>query len=232
MRGDFPSAGDLQFISSELVEDAINRTPGNENSAPLIIGVDVARFGDDQTVIYPRIGRDAQSWEVKKFRGLDTVQVAGRVIEVIKEFEVRGRECNALFIDGGGVGGGVIDQLRALGYDPREVHSSSSPTNRAYANKRAEMWGNMREAMANGLAIVNDRELKEDLTGIEYGFNLQNAILLEKKSDMKKRGAASPDMADALALTYAQPVAPRMMPAGGAMIGQIKSEYNPFEEIA
>ena len=232
VRGDFPSAGDLQFISSELVENAINQMPGNESSAPLIIGVDVARFGDDQTVIYPRIGRDAQSWEIKKFRGLDTVQVAGRVIEMMKEFEIRGRETNALFVDGGGVGGGVIDQLRALGYDPREVHSASSPTNRAYANKRAEMWGNMREAMANGLAIVNDRELKEDLTGIEYGFNLQNAILLEKKSDMKKRGAASPDMADALALTYAQPVAPRMMPAGGAMIGQIKSEYNPFEEIA
>jgi len=152
------------------------------------------------------------------------------VIEVIKEFEIRGRECNALFVDGGGIGGGVVDQLRALGYDPREVQSASSPTDRSYANKRAEMWGNMREALANGLSIVDDRELKEDLTGLEYGFTLQNAILLEKKSDLKKRGAASPDMADALALTYAQPVAPRQMPQGMTMQGRINHDYNPFEE--
>ena len=124
----------------------------------------------------------------------------------------------------------MVDQLRALGYDPREVQSASSPTDRSYANKRAEMWGNMREALANNLAIVDDRELKEDLTGLEYGFNLNNAILLEKKSDMKKRGAASPDMADALALTFAQPVAPRHMPAGMTAHGRINSEYNPFEE--
>ena len=230
VRGDFPSAGDLQFISSDIVEQAIERQPNADSHAPLIIGVDVARFGDDQTVIYPRVGRDAQSWEVRKYRGLDTVQVAGRVIEVIKEFEVRGRECNALFVDGGGIGGGVVDQLRALGYDPREVQSASSPTDRSYANKRAEMWGNMREALANNLAIVDDRELKEDLTGLEYGFNLNNANLLEKKSEMKKRGAASPDMADALALTFAQPVAPRHMPAGMTAHGRINSEYNPFEE--
>ena len=205
----------MQFISSDIVEQAIGRQPSDDSNAPLIIGVDVARFGDDQTVIYPSVlAVMHKAWEVRKYRGLDTVQVAGRVIEVIKEFEVRGRECNALFVDGGGIGGGVVDQLRALGYDPREVQSASSPTDRSYANKRAEMWGNMREALANNLAIVDDRELKEDLTGLEYGFNLNNAILLEKKSDMKKRGAASPDMGDALALTFAQPVAPRHMPAG------------------
>ena len=114
MLWELPSAGVLQLIGSDMVEKAIERQPSDDSNAPLIIGVDVARFGDDQTVIYPRVGRDAQSWEVRKYRGLDTVQVDGRVIEVVKEFEGRGSECNALVVAGGGIGGGGVDQLRAL----------------------------------------------------------------------------------------------------------------------
>ena len=78
-----------------------------------------------------------------------------------------------------------------------------------YANKRAEMWGAMRAWLAGGM-IPDDRELLADLTGVEYGYALRegrDAIILEKKEDMKRRGLASPDLADALALTFAYPVA-------------------------
>src|SRR5262249_26020418 len=139
VKGQFPSAGSLQFIPAAYVDNAMRREA--VGTGPLVIGVDVARFGDDESVVYARIGDDARSFPPWRFHGLDTVQLVGKVIEVIRSFRSLGLACAALFVDGGGVGGGVVDQLRALGYDPIEVQMGSSPTDTdTYRFKGDECW--------------------------------------------------------------------------------------------
>lgn len=220
VRGRFPSAGSLQFIPTADVEEAMSRPLFLDRSAPLIIGVDVARFGDDESVIYPRLGKDARSWAPLpgkgRYRGLDTVQLVGKVIETVRNFRQLGKQVSALFVDGGGVGGGVVDQLRNLGYNPIEVQFGGGATDKmTYRYKSDEMWGNLRDDLKSGLILPDERHetggvLKEQLTQREYGYTKQgNKVHLEAKEDMKKRlggDFASPDVADALACTYAQEV--------------------------
>lgn len=210
VRGLFPSAGDLQFIGSRAVEAAMTReeTGVSDWSAPVILGVDVARFGDDKTVIFPRIGRDARSFLPKIFSRLSTMETVHRVIEQVDMFASLGRPVSAIIVDGVGVGGGVVDRLRELGHTVMEVNGGGKARNdAAYANVNAESWATMKAAICEGgLRLPQMRELADDLTGREYGFTDRHQLRLEKKDDMKKRGLASPDLADALALTYAVPV--------------------------
>ena len=205
VRGIFPSAGSLQFINSDLVESATLRDRIIDPHAPLLIGVDVARFGDDDTVIYPRVGYDGRSWPYRKYSGLDTVQVAGKVILMISEFASLGKQVTGLFVDGGGLGAGVVDQLRHLGYNPIEVQFGNSAIDGiTYRYRGDEMWGRMREGM-DKLCIPKDIDLQAQLTQREYGYTLSgNKIHMETKKEMKKRGLQSPDIADALALTFAE----------------------------
>ena len=108
-------------------------------------------------------------------------------------------------VDGGGVGGGVIDRLRSLGFMVNEVQFGSRALDpRKYANRRAEIWGALRDWLAGG-ALPRDEDLASDLTSVEYGFTSSDAILLESKAAMKARGLASPDCADALAVSLALP---------------------------
>jgi len=216
VRGEFPRAGSMQFISRELVDMA--QDPSRDVDVtlmdPFVIGVDVARFGDDRSVICFRRGRDARTIPWLAFRGMDTMQLAAKIAELAGELKP-----DAIFVDGGGVGGGVVDRLRFLRQPIVEVSFGGKADRSSvgqdgaivYANKRAEMWGTMREWLASGVLPVNDGEVAADLTGVEYGYTMLNgldAIILEKKEDMKKRGLSSPDMGDALALTFAYPVAP------------------------
>lgn len=204
VRGIFPRAGSNQFIASDVVEAAQDRVAEVDKYAPLVLGVDIARFGDDQSVIRFRAGRDAQTFQPVKWRDRDTVFSARKVAEAITTYKPQ-----AVFIDGGGVGGGVVDSLRAWGYRVIEVNFGEAASDpKQYANKRAEMYGDLREWLKTG-SIDGDKELRDDLIGPEYGFDKNGAIQLEKKEDMKKRGLASPDNGDALALTFAAPV-PRL----------------------
>jgi hypothetical protein len=104
-----------------------------------------------------------------------------------------------------------------------------------YANKRAEMWGWMREWLKHG-SIPDDQDLRSELESVQYGYVLldgRDAIQLEKKQDMKKRGAPSPDISDALALTFAYPVQPNQN-AGRAAAGhrpQVLSDYDPYRDV-
>lgn len=228
VRGMFPSAGSLQFIKTADVEAAMRRETFIDRSAALVIGVDVARFGDDESVIFPRLGMDARSFPPLRFQGLDTVQLTGRVIECLRDFRNKGLECAGLFVDGGGVGGGVVDQLRNLSYNPIEVQFGGGPTDKTtYRFKSDEMWGVMRDAIATRLILPEDGELKDQLTQREYGYTLTgNKIHLETKKDMKARGLSSPDLADALALTFAMEVAPK--PLGENTNQTVVSDYDPF----
>ena len=235
VKGVFPHTGSMQFISSELVELAMS--PRREGLAtiydPLVMGVDVARFGDDRSVIRFRRGRDGRSIPSIKLRGVDTMQLAARIVDENARYR-----CAAIFIDGGGVGGGVVDRCRQLGLQVTEVQFGGK-SDRAtvgengavvYANKRAEMWGNMREWLRDG-AIDNDPELLADLTGVEYGYVLRegrDAIQLERKEEMKRRGLASSDDGDALALTFAYPVAATDRSGVAGRLHQF--EYDPFAD--
>jgi len=140
---------------------------------------------------------------------------------------VRTHQADAVFVDGGGVGGGVVDRLHQLHVPVIEVNFGGKAEDSRYQNKRAEMWGNMREWLQRG-SIPRDQELIDDLIGVEYGFTPTNKIQLEKKEDMKKRGLASPDLADALALTFAYPVAPKGMAAHRGEMAKKRRSYNPL----
>lgn len=233
VRGVFPRAGTMQFIDDELASEAQKREVDVRIFDPLVMGVDVARFGDDASVIYFRKGRDGRSITPQQFRGLDTMTLAGKVAEYYAQYGV-----DAIFVDGGGVGGGVVDRLRQLHVPVMDVQFGSKPDGIGfltgddgvqYANKRAEIWGSMRAWLKAGGAIPGDLELHQQLTNLQYAFNARNEIQLERKEDMKKRGLSSPDIADALALTFAQYVTPHQH-AGrdGPPQARVETDYNPI----
>jgi hypothetical protein len=230
VRGQFPSQSALQFIPTDLVEAAMVRDIARAPNDPLVLGVDIARFGDDSSVIYARRGMDARSIKPMIYHGMST----DRLEDVILEFCSQNRvEC--IFMDGGGVGGAVVDHLLNRHNLPVEDIQFGGRPNRGdtikYAQKRSEMWGAMRDALKY-LAIPDSAELRDQLISPEFDYNLRGELQLEKKSDMKKRGLASPDIGDALALTFARPVFPRGYDDWHGDRGNVVSEYNPMSEQA
>ena len=235
VRGIFPRASSMQFIGRDLVDGAMDREALVERfvGRTAAVGVDVARFGDDESVIATRVGRDGRSIAPKRFRGLDTMTLAGRVAEHVEELRRLSLRV-VLFIDGGGVGGGVVDRLRQMHFDPIEVQFGAAASNpRKWANKRAEMWGAVRDWLAIG-CLPRDEVLATDLTGVEYGFRPDDTILLERKEDMKRRGLASPDTGDAYALTFAHPVPEVPEPGQGAGVhaGQRRRQHAGHDPYA
>lgn len=206
VRGEFPSASSLQFIGSDLAREAMYREADRQDE-PLIMGVDVARFGDDSSTIYFRRGRDARTIPPVKLSQVDTMQLAARVLEFHRRYGAA-----VIAVDETGVGAGVVDRLKMMGAPVLGVPFGGKPLGHIrlsggekVANRRAEMWAIMREWLAIG-AIPDDEDLFDDLIGVEYGFNVRDEILLEKKEHMKERGLASPDNGDGLALTFSVPV--------------------------
>ena len=195
VRGLFPRQAINQFISTEMVQAALKRPVFDDPGAPLVMGVDVARYGDDRSVIVLRKGRDAHSFPVMEFQGLSTMELADRVIAEIHKWRP-----SACFVDGVGVGGGVVDRLRQLGYRVVDVSAQKS-TDEKYANKRAQMWGDMRDWLRD-CSLPHHKGIVEDFCGVQYSFDAQARVRLEPKEDMKKRGLPSPDVADAFALTF------------------------------
>jgi hypothetical protein len=140
------------------------------------------------------------------------MEVAGLVVQAIKE-----TNADQVAIDVGGLGAGVYDRVAELVSSPEwdgpacqvvQVNSAESPLDaKKYTNKRAEMWGEVKEWMqAQPAQIPDSDELQADLTQIRYSYDSNNALRMEKKEDMKKRGFRSPDMADSLGLTFARSV--------------------------
>jgi hypothetical protein len=204
--GQFPSASALQFIPTDLVEEAMTREIVINLREPMVLGVDVARFGDDASVVYPRKGLDARSILPMVYQGISTDRLVDHVLQFCSQQRVE-----VIFVDGAGVGGGVVDMLRRHNLPVEDVQFGGRADRGEqikYAQKRSEMWGAMRDALCY-LAIPPSNELRDQLIGPEYDFNLKGELQLEKKSDMKRRGLQSPDIADALALTYARTVFPR-----------------------
>ena len=200
--GEFPAAGEDQFISPVVVEDAFKRAKYKDLTAPIVIGVDPARGGMDSTVIVVRQGRDLIA--IKRYKGDDTMTTVGNVIDAIEEYKPA-----LTVIDEGGLGYGILDRLTEQRYKVRGVNFGWKAKNPImWGNKRAEMWGMMRDWLKTA-SITTDRQLKSDLVGPMRKPNSAGTIFLEGKKEMKSRGLASPDAADALAVTFAFPVANR-----------------------
>ena len=200
--GDFPKSGQDQFIAPHLVDDAMRRPQHKDMTAPVVIGVDPARGGADSTVIVVRRARDIVA--IKRYRGDDTMTTVGHIIDAIEEYRPA-----LTVIDEGGLGYGVLDRLTEQKYKVRGVNFGWKAKNpAAYQNKRAEMWGAMRDWLRSA-SLPQDRLLKADLIGPMKKPNSAGTIFLEGKKEMKARGLASPDAADAIAVTFAFPVAHR-----------------------
>lgn len=219
---DFTAASDSCLITIDLVSAACAKAQHLREDAvmhaPRILGVDVARFGDDRSVIQQRQGLGALDPII--MRGLDNMTLASRVAAVIDAWKP-----DATFIDAGR-GEGVIDRLRQMGHSVIEVNFGGKPINDHYVNKRAEMWDMMAQWLKSGGTLPNHPELKSDLCVPTYDFDAAGRLRLESKDAIKERGLRSPDIADALALTFAAPVAPSH--AWQAPKGRHQIDYNPL----
>ncbi|MDH3535583.1 MAG: terminase [Gammaproteobacteria bacterium] len=203
IRGVFPRMGEEQFISAEIVEQAQARIVDVPWGTPKILGVDVARYGNDMTVFVGRHGRKLS--KIQKFRDLNTMEVADRIIQEKQKSGV-----DVVMIDGIGLGAGVVDRCRQLGHDVVEVISGGKPdleNEDVVYNKRAEMWYRGRDWLETA-DIPDDPDLENDLIEIKAFYDMKHRIQMEKKQDMKKRGLASPDVGDALMLTFAYKTPP------------------------
>lgn len=202
---DFSAAADNVLLSVNDVEAAVKRhaQPADYAMAPKIIGVDVARQGDDRSVIFRRQG--IVSFTPRVFQGLDGMMLAAHVACEMSEWEP-----DAVFVDGsGGYGAGVIDRLRQLKHRVIEVQFGGKASDERFANKRAEMWFKMAEWVKATGIIHDDQQLKQDLCGPTYGHDASGRLLLEAKDKIKARGLPSPDLGDALALTFTHHVGQR-----------------------
>lgn len=242
VRGMFPSADNLQFLGMEEVRLAQVRPVFQDRHAPLIIGVDVARRGKHNSVIYARLGDDARSYFNHKddvFNGLNGIQLAEKIIAKVNFFRQFGISEYNIFIDGsGGYGGSPADYLQHVGYNCVEINFGSGASDKDnYRFKSDEMWGRMRNGIRTRLCISDDDALYTQLTQRQFGYMLgSQRISLESKEDMEERlgGEGSPDEADALALTFALDVAPRQLPNAGEQKGLkvIGHDYDPYSSQA
>lgn len=208
--GQFPNQSMSQFISADIVDAAMQRQPPVHARAPRIavMGVDFARFGDDETSIFVRVGRDG-TLPIVKFQKLSGVQAADKVAERVNYVKHILKIPNVvIYGDAGGLGGPIMDILRARGYDARDVLFGQTPQEpNRFVDKRTEIWARMREALQSEyLSLAQNQELRDDMTGPEYFVDDKGRIRLESKKDMKARGLHSPDAADSVALTFAEPI--------------------------
>jgi hypothetical protein len=247
----------MQFIGTALVEAAMEREYVQGAvlpSDPVIFGLDHARFGDDETVLGIRQGRDARSRPWLRWQGANSMEIAGDVNAAMRQYMP-----DAVFVDSGGPNaGGVIDRLRALNPQDEpgscpifEINFGSRSKGMQargmgavervkVANKRAQMWQNSKAWLSRGLLPEPSMDpnsiaqrIRDDAIGPEYSYDADQAIILEKKEHMKARGLPSPDYWDALALTFAEDVAPRELPEylNPENYGRKKS-YGREEELA
>jgi hypothetical protein len=233
VRGVFPRVDAESFISFGAATAAVERDIERQGGA-IVLGVDVGRFGDDPSVIYPRCGRDGITRPIEIFYGLDTMSFAGRVAATF--LRIGATIC---MVDSGGVGGGVVDRLRQLQIPVIEVDFGSKPDDfnsdgTKYANKRAEIWGGLRDWLTHGsipnISTGENITLIDELTGPTYGLTKAEAIQLESKKEMRARGIPSPNVADALACTFAFPSFEYIPTSADAEIMKPKvlPDYDPY----
>ena len=223
MECDFTASAFNVLIKIDDVTKSASRTYKAEDisMAPKILGVDVARFGNDRCVIFRRQGLVA--FEPKIYSDIDNMTFAAHLMHEIDSWNP-----DAVFVDAGR-GDGVIDRCRQMGYDITEVNfGAKSIYPEKYVNKRVEMWDAVAAWIKEGGAIPQNPELKSELTFPEYSFDSANRMKLMSKEEIKELTGKSPDIADALALTFAHPVHPKGFGRGGGR-ARCNTDYDLFD---
>lgn len=224
----FPSQGFNALIGLDEVKACLGRHlhPHDYDWAPRILGGDPARFGDDRAVLFPRQG--LRGFAPKILRNMSVPDLVGHWAEVANDWEAHSIQIDA------GEGGGVIDGLRSIGFSVMEIPFSSKPRDPKFFNKRAEIWWEMCDWLRSGASLPeNLDEIVGEITSATYGYK-QDKIIIEEKKLMKARLGRSPDLADALACTFAYPVAlpDKRLTLGFDMnrpFGKSRSDYDPLE---
>ena len=225
--GQFPPSSLNALIGPDEVEAAQKRyyRAHEIGSAAKVLGVDVARFGDDASVVCLRQG--IQVFPFKRYRNIDSTQGAGAVSRIWADFGA-----HACFVDDtGGFGAGWIDQLKVLGRNPIGIPFSGKPHSAKYYNKRTEMYFDAVEWIKHGGALPEDSsELLAALTKTTYTFQ-GDKLILEPKDDIKVKLGYSPDEADAFVLSFAEPVTvPHPLPRSRSH--SAAGDYNPYQETS
>jgi phage terminase large subunit len=236
--GEFPKAEADAFIPLEFAELAKDAEV-EPNDTVLHMGVDVARFGDDETVIAPRIG--LKVYPLKCYNKQDTMVTAGRVIRTAKDMMKKNEKIRRVIInvDDTGVGGGVTDRLKEvireekLPFKVIPINNGAASLDDHYANRGTECWAQIRELLEESFSrymqgekpdieLPDDEKLIVQLTTRKYKMNSKGKIVLERKEEMKKRGLASPDRADAVVLSFASAGRESGSPTG-AVVGNTET---------
>ena len=199
VRGLFPRTATRQLISTDAVEKCQNHETEGWEYQPKVLGCDIARFGENSSVLIYRQGRKV--WEPIVLPKQDLMQTAHVIAESIKK-----ERPSQVFVDGSGIGAGVVDRLRQLSFPVLDVNGGNTSINPRYLNKRAEMWWEMKEFIEGLCELPKDARLKEELTCVEYDFTDKGRIRLDRKTDIMETYGFSPDRADALALTFSYPI--------------------------
>jgi phage terminase large subunit len=204
--GEFPRSDDDTIIPMELLESAKHRDTRAYEDAPIIWGLDVARFGSDSSVLCKRQSNVVHTLE--RWRNLDLMQLTGAVVAQYEACDHKNRPAEIL-VDSIGLGAGVVDRLRELKLPARGINVSESPAmGGTYLNLRAELWHKAKAWLEKrDCKIPNNEDLIGELATVRYTFTSNGKIKIESKDDIRRRGLKSPDMADAFVLTFASDAA-------------------------
>jgi phage terminase large subunit len=200
--GEFPRSDDDTIIPMELLESAKHRDTRAYEDAPIVWGLDVARFGSDSSVLCKRQSNVVHTLE--RWRNLDLMQLTGAVVAQYEACDHKNRPAEIL-VDSIGLGAGVVDRLRELRLPARGINVSESPAmGGTYLNLRAELWHKAKAWLEKrDCKIPNNEDLIGELATVRYTFTSNGKIKIESKDDIRRRGLKSPDMADAFVLTFA-----------------------------
>jgi hypothetical protein len=204
--GEFPHADDDAVIPMELARAALGRDVALTSSDPIVWGLDVARFGGDNSALCIRQGNTV--FEIKTFKSMDLMQLCGAVKNLYDDATAISKP-QEILVDVIGLGSGVVDRLSEQNLPVRGVNVAESPaTSKNYLNLRAELWFAIKDWLAQrDCRLPYDDELVAELVAPSYKYTSTGKIKIESKEEMKKRGIKSPDKADALALTMASSAA-------------------------
>lgn len=238
VRGMFPRVDAVSFISYDLALEATRRKLPDENPNAVVLGVDCARYGDDKSVIYPRKGLDARTLQPRVFSKISSTALAREILRAYHDYNAA-----AVFVDIGNVGAAVVDMLIQMEVTVYEVDfgsgaSNSDPADRhtSYANKRSEIWGALSSWLSRGGCIPEDipgceESLPTELSTPTYFYRgKREALYLEAKADIRRRGFKSPDASDALACTFAESFADRLRTGSAHSSAGHYSEPSPYDE--
>lgn len=196
--GEFALADDDTLIPADLVDSAIERDIVTPEDEEIVYGVDVARYGTDRTALCKRRGNVVL--EIKSWGGLDLMQTVGTVVN-----EAKLDNPTEICVDTIGLGSGVADRLREMGYNVVDVNVAESSAMNPNANKlRDDLWMSVKDWLGTrAVKLPNDESLRQELVAPRYSFTSLGKIVVESKDSMRRRGMRSPDLADSLCLTFA-----------------------------